>query len=71
MHDMASGMGYGHWASPSFGSHADHSATNHAEHGEAMARGMLRRFVVSLLLTLLIILFSPIGASLDFKRACR
>ena len=41
----------------------------HAGHGEAMADDMLRRFVVSLLLTLPIILYSPIGAGLGFKFA--
>ena len=41
----------------------------HAGHGEAMANDMLRRFVVSLLLTLPIILYSPIGAGLGFKFA--
>ncbi|GIW26248.1 copper-translocating P-type ATPase [Meiothermus sp.] len=38
----------------------------HAEHGAAMVDDMLRRFVVSLLLTLPIVLFSPIGRSLGF-----
>ena len=45
----------------------DHGA--HAGHGEAMARGMLHRFVVSLLLTLPIILYSPIGQRLGFMGA--
>ena len=42
----------------------DHGA--HAGHGEAMAQGMLRRFTLSLLLTLPIILYSPIGQRLGF-----
>ena len=41
----------------------------HAGHGEAMANDMLRRFLISLLLTLPIILFSPIGAGLGFRFA--
>ena len=41
----------------------------HAGHGEAMAYDMLRRLVVSLLLTLPIILYSPIGAGLGFRFA--
>ncbi|ULH17819.1 copper-translocating P-type ATPase (plasmid) [Deinococcus sp. KNUC1210] len=46
--------------------HAGMNHDAHAGHGEAMANDMLRRFVVSLLLTLPIILFSPIGAGLGF-----
>ncbi|WP_049626882.1 heavy metal translocating P-type ATPase [Meiothermus ruber] len=38
----------------------------HAGHGAAMVADMLRRFVVSLLLTLPIVIFSPIGGSLGF-----
>jgi len=45
--------------------HASHDA--HAGHGEAMAGDMLRRFLISLLLTLPIVLFSPIGAGLGFR----
>jgi len=44
--------------------HANHD--EHAGHGEAMVSDMLRRFFVSLLLTLPLILYSPIGASLGF-----
>ena len=44
--------------------HAGHD--EHAGHGEAMVADMLRRFFVSLLLTLPLILYSPIGASLGF-----
>ena len=69
MHDMASGAGH---ASPASGNPPAHSAMSqgeHAGHGEAMANDMLRRFVVSLLLTLPIILYSPIGAGLGFRFA--
>ena len=67
---MLSGAGHGHQASLSAESHADHSDMDHDEHaghGEAMANDMLRRFLISLLLTLPIILFSPIGAGLGFR----
>ncbi len=46
------------------GAGMDHSA--HAGHGEAMAQDMLRRFALSLLLTLPIIVYSPIGQRLGF-----
>lgn len=42
------------------------SHDEHAGHGAAMVNGMLRRFVVSLLLTLPIVIFSPIGAVVGF-----
>ena len=67
---MLSGAGHGHQASLSAERHADHSDMDHDEHaghGEAMANDMLRRFLISLLLTLPIILFSPIGAGLGFR----
>ncbi|MGH7379538.1 MAG: heavy metal translocating P-type ATPase [Candidatus Methylomirabilales bacterium] len=38
----------------------------HAGHGAAMVNSMLRRFLVSLVLTIPIVLFSPIGMSLGF-----
>jgi len=38
----------------------------HAGHGESMVNDMLRRFMVSLLLTLPIVLYSPIGALVGF-----
>ncbi|BDG17733.1 copper-translocating P-type ATPase [Thermus brockianus] len=38
----------------------------HTGHGAAMVNDMLRRFVVSLLLTLPIVVFSPIGRALGF-----
>jgi len=45
----------------------DHAATDeHAGHGAAMVRDMLRRAVVSALLTIPIVLYSPIGESLGF-----
>lgn len=45
--------------------HSQHDA--HAGHGAAMVDDMLRRFLVSLLITLPIVLFSPIGESLGFR----
>ena len=72
MDDMAAGLGHGHQVSLSAESHAGHSDMDHDEHaghGEAMANDMLRRFLISLLLTLPIILFSPIGAGLGFRFA--
>ncbi|GBF04668.1 heavy metal translocating P-type ATPase [Deinococcus aerius] len=51
------------------GAHADMGQGGHAGHGAEMVNDMLRRFVVSLLLTLPIVLFSPIGASLGFRLA--
>lgn len=38
----------------------------HAGHGAAMVEDMLRRFLIALLLTVPIVLFSPIGGSLGF-----
>ncbi|MEJ7840506.1 MAG: heavy metal translocating P-type ATPase [Rubrobacter sp.] len=42
------------------------NADEHAGHGAAMVRDMLRRAVVSALLTIPIVLYSPIGESLGF-----
>jgi len=44
--------------------HEDHA---HAGHGAQMVADMLRRFVVSAVLTLPIVLFSPIGESVGFS----
>jgi Cu2+-exporting ATPase len=46
----------------------DHAAhgNEHAGHGAVMVRDMLRRAIFSALLTILIILFSPVGESLGF-----
>ncbi|AWR88120.1 copper-translocating P-type ATPase [Meiothermus taiwanensis] len=47
--------------------HAGHEGHDkHAGHGAAMVNDMLRRFVVSLLLTLPVVIFSPIGGALGF-----
>ncbi|TMA84459.1 MAG: heavy metal translocating P-type ATPase, partial [Deltaproteobacteria bacterium] len=46
---------------------ADHDA--HAGHGEAMARDLLRRFIVSLILSLPLFLFSHVGALLGLHLA--
>jgi len=53
-------MGHGSSANE----HAGHD--EHEGHGEAMVGDMLRRFFVSLVLTVPLILYSPIGASLGF-----
>lgn len=48
--------------------HSDHSGHDeHAGHGAAMVNDMLRRFVVSLILTLPIVLYSPIGEAIGFR----
>jgi Cu2+-exporting ATPase len=44
--------------------HGEHDA--HAGHGADMVRDMLRRFVVAAVLTVPIVLFSPIGESIGF-----
>ena len=64
----------GHPAQTAPHDHAQHADAHaghdeHAGHGEAMVADMLRRFVVSLVLTLPIVLFSPIGAVLGFQAA--
>ncbi len=63
-------MGHGSSANEPADEHAGHDEharhDEHAGHGEAMVSDMLRRFFVSLLLTLPLILYSSIGASLGF-----
>ncbi|GGN42536.1 heavy metal translocating P-type ATPase [Deinococcus daejeonensis] len=44
--------------------HAEHD--EHAGHGEHMVGDMLRRFVISLVLTLPVVLYSPIGETFGF-----
>jgi Cu2+-exporting ATPase len=53
---------------PAPGGHADHAGHGdaHAGHGEAMVTDMLRRFTVSLLLTIPAVLYSPIGEAIGF-----
>lgn len=65
-HQMSAHQGHG--AGMDHSSH-DESAGHdeHAGHGAAMVNDMLRRFVVSLILTLPIILYSPIGEALGFR----
>ncbi|GGL94556.1 hypothetical protein GCM10010840_35750 [Deinococcus aerolatus] len=46
--------------------HADMGHDEHAGHGAEMVNDMLRRFVVSLILTVPIVLYSPIGGLLGF-----
>ena len=48
------------------GEHAGMNHDAHAGHGESMVGDMLRRFAVSLVLTLPIVLYSPIGALVGF-----
>jgi len=58
----------GHATQPAAGA-AGHEGMNHDEHaghGEVMVGDMLRRFAVSLVLTIPVVLFSPIGMSLSF-----
>ncbi|GAA5438125.1 heavy metal translocating P-type ATPase (plasmid) [Deinococcus aquaticus] len=59
-----------HGAAATHGGHDGHAGhTEHTGHGEAMVRDMLRRFVVSLVLTLPIVLYSPIGEAIGFRAA--
>ena len=51
-----------HKAAVSQGEHAAMGHDKHAGHGAEMVRDLLRRFIVSTLLTLPLIAFSPIGA---------
>ncbi|WP_353544456.1 heavy metal translocating P-type ATPase, partial [Deinococcus xinjiangensis] len=47
---------------------ADHSGHDeHAGHSAAMVNDMLRRFIVSLILTIPIVLYSPIGEAIGFR----
>ncbi|MFC3718094.1 copper-translocating P-type ATPase [Deinococcus metalli] len=46
--------------------HADMGHGEHAGHGAHMVNDMLRRFVISAALTVPLVLYSPIGASLGF-----
>ncbi|WP_102124933.1 heavy metal translocating P-type ATPase [Deinococcus planocerae] len=48
------------------GAHAQMGHDEHAGHGADMVGDMLRRFVISLVLTVPLILYSPIGESLGF-----
>ena len=61
------GITYGEMNHDAHAGHADMAHDAHAGHGEAMAGDMLRRFLISLLLTLPIVLFSPIGEGLGFR----
>ncbi|GIG70086.1 heavy metal translocating P-type ATPase [Phytomonospora endophytica] len=60
----------GHRPDPGSAEHADHSGAgthdSHAGHGASMVADMFRRFIVSVVLTVPIVLFSPIGHSLGF-----
>ncbi|GGS09080.1 copper-translocating P-type ATPase [Deinococcus sedimenti] len=46
--------------------HASMGSDEHAGHGEHMVQGMLRRFVVSVVLTVPVVLYSPIGETFGF-----
>ncbi|MGH8876315.1 MAG: heavy metal translocating P-type ATPase [Stackebrandtia sp.] len=55
-------------APPEYPRHDDHGESDaHAGHGAAMVNDMLRRFIVSVVLTIPIVLFSPIGHGLGFN----
>lgn len=58
--------GHGH---SGHGTTEDTGHDEHAGHGAEMVNDMLRRFVVSLLLTIPIVLYSPIGELLGFTAA--
>ena len=47
--------------------HADLKHVEHAGHGREMGRDLLRRFIVSIILLIAIVLFSPIGAILGLS----
>ncbi|WP_084474649.1 heavy metal translocating P-type ATPase [Deinococcus pimensis] len=58
-----------HHAHEGHGAHAEHGDIGHdahAGHGEHMASDMLRRFVISLVLTVPVVLYSPIGETFGF-----
>ena len=46
--------------------HGSHADSGHDEHGEHMVGDMLRRFLISLGLTLPVVLYSPIGEAFGF-----
>jgi Cu2+-exporting ATPase len=58
-------VGHEGHAGPTTAAHEGHD--EHAGHGADMVRDMLRRFVVSAILTVPIVLFSPIGESIGFR----
>jgi len=66
-HPSVGSEGHSHAARPAPAhDHTPVQHDEHAGHGAAMVNDMLRRFVVSLLLTLPIVIFSPIGGALGF-----
>ncbi|MFC3832948.1 MULTISPECIES: copper-translocating P-type ATPase [Deinococcus] len=60
---MSAPMAHDHGAM----THAEGGKDEHAGHGADMVSDMLRRFVISLLLTVPLVLYSPIGESLGFR----
>lgn len=60
--DAASTHDHAAMAHGAAGQHADMNHDEHAGHGPHMVNDMLRRFVISLILTIPVVLFSPIGA---------
>ncbi|GAA5513820.1 potassium-transporting ATPase ATP-binding subunit [Deinococcus carri] len=67
--DTHAAMGHGrHGGTSDAGpdAHADMGHDEHAGHGAHMVNDMLRRFVVSLILTVPVVLYSPIGETLGF-----
>ncbi|GGB77089.1 heavy metal translocating P-type ATPase [Deinococcus soli (ex Cha et al. 2016)] len=51
---------------PEHHAHGSHADSGHDEHGEHMVGDMLRRFLISLGLTLPVVLYSPIGEAFGF-----
>jgi hypothetical protein len=49
--------------------HAEAEHTEHAGHGAAMVADMFRRFIVSILLSLPLVIFSPLGATVGLDRS--
>ncbi|NUR71050.1 MAG: copper-translocating P-type ATPase [Hamadaea sp.] len=64
-HDMSE-MSAGHGTGEHEGGHEDHESGGHEGHGASMVADMFRRFLVSAVLTIPIVLFSPIGETIGF-----
>ena len=65
--DHSKMVGMDHSSQPPASGAVDHSKMDHGEHaGHGSPDDMLRRFLISLVLTLPIVIFSPIGAAIGF-----
>ncbi|GAA5533531.1 heavy metal translocating P-type ATPase [Deinococcus aluminii] len=62
-------VGHEHQGHAGHDAHADMGHDEHAGHGAHMVNDMLRRFVISLVLTVPVVLYSPIGETLGFNAA--